>query len=115
MLKRTDIPTWPIVFLILALVVASSPANEKHPLHGSWISQSKLAGELQLTFHPDGTFHMRLTASIRAANAMTWCFQVDGRAKLSRRFDPSCGLRPGVPASETLACTSYDTRFVPTV
>jgi hypothetical protein len=50
-----------IAFLVLPSVGVASADNQKHPLHGSWISQSEWIEDYKLTFYPDGTFHLLIT------------------------------------------------------
>ena len=50
-----------IAFLVLPSVGVASADNQKHPLHGSWISQSEWIKDYKLTFYPDGTFHLLIT------------------------------------------------------
>ena len=50
-----------IVLLLLPSVAAASAYNQKHPLHGSWTSQSESEEEVKLIFYPDRSFHMSVT------------------------------------------------------
>ena len=70
--KREKMFVGLIGFCLLFSVENTFANDEEDLIHGSWVSQGEWGEEFELTLHPDGTFHMLITAVGDASAEETW-------------------------------------------